>query len=250
MSTGRVVQASRKFREPVQPAGHAYFTSPSSGRRTRKMKKHAEFMLLFIIQLADPGASRAQATVHQYLNTPLSSSQFRQLANKCAPDIPLLTLRALVRAESGFRPYAVSLDYPRRTAREQGLTDGVILLARQPKNWAEARSWTYWFLKRNRSVSIGLSQISTRNVAGLGLTIEQLFDPCANLQASSLLLKRTYRDARVTLGDEQTALYHALSLYNSGSGRIGFENGYVTRVINGESTHNFTEKEASHSGQK
>jgi type IV secretion system protein VirB1 len=214
------------------------------------MKKCAEFILLFIIQLAAPEASRAQAAAHQYLNTPLSSSQFRQLASKCAPDIPLVTLRALVRAESGFRPYAVSLDYPRRTARQQGLTDDVILLARQPKNLGEARSWTYWFLQRNRSVSIGLSQISTRNVARLGLTIDQLFDPCTNLQASSHLLKRTYRDAQVTLGDEQTALYQALSLYNSGSGRIGFENGYVTRVVNGEFTHNFTEKDSSHSGQR
>lgn len=214
------------------------------------MKKHAEVILFFIIHWAASGTSWAQAAAHQYVNIPLSSSQFRQLANKCAPDIPLVTLRALVRAESGFRPYAVSLDYPRRTAREQGLGDNIILLGRQPKNLAEARGWTYWFLKRNRSVSIGLSQISTSNVAALGLTIDQLFDPCTNLQASSHLLKRTYRNARVTVGDEQTALYHALSLYNSGSGRIGFENGYVTRVVNGEFTHNITEKLLSHSGQK
>ena len=213
-------------------------------------KKHAEVILFFIILWAASGTSWAQAAAHQYVNIPLSSSQFRQLANKCAPDIPLVTLRALVRAESGFRPYAVSLDYPRRTAREQGLDDDIILLARQPKNLAEARSWTYWFLKRNRSVSIGLSQISTSNVAALGLTIDQLFDPCTNLQAGSHLLKRTYRNARVTVGDEQTALYHAPSLYNSGSGRIGFENGYVTRVVNGEFTHNITEKHSSHSGQK
>jgi type IV secretion system protein VirB1 len=214
------------------------------------MKNRVQVFLLFMIQMVAPATSHAQAAAKQYWNTPLSSSQFRQLANKCAPDIPLVTLRALVRAESGFRPYAVSLDYPRRTAREQGLTDAIILLARQPKNLAEARSWTYWFLKRNRSVSIGLSQISTRNVASLGMRIDQLFDPCTNLQASSQLLRKEYLDARVTLGDGQTALLYALSLYNSGSGRIGFENGYVTHVVNGEFTHNVAEKDPGHSGQQ
>ena len=214
------------------------------------MKNRVQVLLLFMIQLVAPETSHAQAAAKQYWNTPLSSSQFRQLANKCAPDIPLVTLRALVRAESGFRPYAISLDYPRRTARELGLTDSIILLARQPKNLAEARSWTYWFLKRNRSVSVGLSQISTSNVASLGLRIDQLFDPCTNLRASSQLLRAKYLDARVTLGDGQTALYYALSLYNSGSGRIGFENGYVTHVVNGEFTHNLGEKDLGHSGQE
>lgn len=214
------------------------------------MKNRAQVFLLFMVQFVVPEISHAQAAASQLLNTPLSSSQFRQLANKCAPDIPLVTLRALVRAESGFRPYAVSLDYPRRTARDQGLTDAIILLARQPKNWAEARSWTHWFLKRNRSVSVGLSQISTRNAASLGLQIDQLFDPCTNLRAGSQLLRAKYLDARMTLGDGQTALYYALSLYNSGSGRIGFENGYVTHVVNGEFTHNIAEKASGHSEQE
>jgi len=176
----------------------------------------------------------AQERRTQYLNARLSPREFRAVAAACAPDIPLATLRAIARAESAFHPYALSLDHPRRTAREQGFGAGEIFLARQPTDLAEARAWTHWLLERGRSVSIGLVQISTQHAADLGITVDQLFDPCTNLRAGARVLTAEYQRAAAVRGEGQDALQQALSKYNSGSSTLGFDNGYVTSVVNGE----------------
>jgi len=167
-------------------------------------------------------------------NDRLTPAEFRRFAATCAPDVPLVTLRAIVRAESAFHPYALSLDYPRRTAKEHGLENGGIFLARQPRNLSEARSWAQWFVQQGRSVSIGLTQISTQHAAKLGLTVDELFDPCMNIQAAARVLTAKYKEASATLGEGQAALHQALSQYNSGSPVVGFDNGYVAGVIDGE----------------
>jgi type IV secretion system protein VirB1 len=147
----------------------------------------------------------------------------------------LVTLRAIARAESGFYPYALSIDYPRRIAREHGFKDGEIFLARQPKNLEEAQMWTHWLLQTGQSVSIGLVQISTQHALGLGLSVDQLFDPCTNVHAGARILKEKYQRSAILHGEGQEALLHALSEYNSGSSILGFDNGYVINVVDGES---------------
>jgi type IV secretion system protein VirB1 len=77
-------------------------------------------------------------------------------------------------------------------------------------------------------------QVSTQHAADLGVTVDQLFDPCTNMQAGAWLLTAKYQEAARSLGDGQTALNQALSEYNSGSISVGLENGYVATVIDGE----------------
>jgi type IV secretion system protein VirB1 len=167
-------------------------------------------------------------------NSRLSYADFRQLAEECAPDIPLVTLRAIARTESAFHPYALSLNYPRRTAREHGMSSGGIALARQPRTLTEAQAWTQYLLKRGRSVSVGLMQVNSEHLADLNLTADQLFDPCTNIRAAARLLTAKYQQAAAISGDGQAALQQALSEYNSGSAFLGVANGYVTSVIVGE----------------
>ena len=196
--------------------------------------KNIWYALALVITAASLRPCRAQESSPQQSNARLHSSGFSTIAAACAPDVPLVTLRAIARAESAFHPYALSLDYPRRTAREHGLTDGGIFLARQPRNLAEARAWTHWLLQRGRSVSIGLMQISTQHAAELGLTADQLFDPCTNIRAGAQILQTKYQHSAALHGEGQEALQEALSLYNSGSSAVGFENGYVSNVVDGE----------------
>ena len=176
----------------------------------------------------------AQGNYAQRANARLSAAEFSTLAAACAPNVPVVTLRAIARAESAFHPYALSLNYPKRVAQEQGIESGGLFLARQPRSLEEAREWARWLSGRDRSVSIGLLQINSEQAAGLGLTPEQLFDPCTNIRAGARLLSMYYRQAAVVLGDGQQALQYALSGYNSGSPLVGFRNGYVKAVINGE----------------
>ena len=167
-------------------------------------------------------------------NTKLSLPEFRIIASACAPDIPIVTLRAIVRAESAFHPYALSLDYPQRTAKEQGFSGGQILLARQPRTLREARSWAKWLNHQGKSVSIGLMQVSTKHLVDLGLTADQLFDPCTNVRAGAEIFQAKYQKAAAHSGPGQEALREALSEYNSGSSIVGFDNGYVATVVDGE----------------
>src|SRR5437870_13019481 len=68
----------------------------------------------------------------------------------------------------------------------------------------------------------------------LGITVDQLFDPCTNLRAGARVLTAEYQRAAAVRGEGQDALQQALSEYNSGSSTVGFDNGYVSSVVNGE----------------
>ena len=197
------------------------------------MTKHTTLVLA--VTMLSVSTCLAQSIPPRHANNRLSPAEFDAMAATCAPNVPLLTLRAVAHAESAFHAYALSLDYPRRSAREHGFSEGGIFLARQPKDLAEARSWTRYFLHHGRSVSIGLMQISTQHAADLGITPNQLFDPCTNIRAGAQLLTAKYQQAAAERGPGQEALRQALSEYNSGSPFVGFDNGYVGRVVQGVS---------------
>jgi type IV secretion system protein VirB1 len=86
-------------------------------------------------------------------------------------------------------------------------------------------------VEHGHSVSIGLLQVNTEHAGTLGLTPDQLFDPCTNIHAGARLLATYYRLAASVLGEGQEALHYALSGYNSGSPVAGFRNGYVDAVV-------------------
>ena len=197
------------------------------------MKTSDAGFVLAVILLAVSVCS-AQTNNAPRSNAKLSAAEFSTLAAACAPNVPVVTLRAIARAESAFHPYALSLNYPKRVAKEQGVESAGMFLARQPSSLEEAREWARWLSGRDRSVSIGLLQINSEEAEGLGLTPEQLFDPCTNVRAGARLLTMYYRQAAEVLGDGQQALQYALSGYNSCFPLVGFRNGYVEAVINGE----------------
>ena len=196
--------------------------------------KPTRFGFALLIPLAVTDLCNAQVQDAEQRNERLTLMEFRGIAATCAPGIPLVTLRAIARAESAFHPYALSLTYPRSTAREHGLSTGGINFARQPRTRAEALAWTYYLLKRGRSVSVGLMQINTEHLADLGLSVDQLFDPCTNVRAGARLLAAKYEAAAAIVGEGQEALQRALSEYNSGSAVVGVANGYVAGVVSGE----------------
>ena len=102
------------------------------------MKKNNAAFLLTVSLLA-VSACMAQGKNLQRANARLSAAEFNTIAAACAPNVPLVTLRAMARAESAFYPYALSLNYPRRTAQEQGIESGGLFLARQPRTLEEGQ---------------------------------------------------------------------------------------------------------------
>ena len=160
---------------------------------------------------------KAALTLAMIATLPLASSAdtFEELAEKCAPAVSVDTLSALVKTESNFNPFAI------------GVVGGSV---EQPKSLQDALLKVSKLVANDRSFSVGLAQINSGNFDALGLTAEQLFDPCTNLQAAAQILGRCYMQTSAKYGDNAKALGAALSCYYAGNEHTGFEHGYVAKV--------------------
>lgn len=143
---------------------------------------------------------------------------FMALAQQCAPQISPTTMTAVVRAESGFNPYAIGVVHGR--------------LLRQPSSLAEAIATAHSLSVSGWRFSAGLAQVNRANWSRYGLSERTAFDPCRNLAAGAAILQGCFELARRAHADEQAALRASLSCYASGDFSTGFRSGYVQRVVN------------------
>jgi len=134
----------------------------------------------------------------------------------CAPNVAPVTLEAVISVESGGNPLAVHVN----GLHEQPLA---------ARNASEAARIAERFIARGYSVDLGLMQVNSRNLAALGVTIEQVLDPCPNIRSGAAILTADYAEAAHIRGEGQSALQAALSAYNTGDFYRGFANGYVAR---------------------
>lgn len=153
------------------------------------------------------------------------------LVQQCAPNVGAVTMRAIIKTESGGNPYILadagpaSLPWSQRESMVRTL---------RPASAQEAAAAVHDLVRQGHIVAIGLAQINYKNLAGLGLTVEQVLDPCTNIRAGAKVLSDFYARALRKLGpsDPQAALQAALSSYWSGNMVDGFRGGYVQKVIN------------------
>lgn len=146
----------------------------------------------------------------------MDSATLLALAMTCAPQVDVGTTQALIAVESGANPYAI------------GVVGGT--LERQPRHRGEAIATARMLLARGWNFSLGLAQINVRNLARLGLRIEDAFDPCANLAAMQTILTECFERSAARHAS-QPALQQAVSCYYSGNFVTGFQHGYVRRVV-------------------
>ncbi|MDP3635137.1 lytic transglycosylase domain-containing protein [Phenylobacterium sp.] len=143
---------------------------------------------------------------------------YLSLAATCAPHVAPDVLQAIIQVESGFDTLAIGVNgKPRLEVRARSPQDAAI----------QARA----LIKQGRSVDMGLGQINSGNLDRLGLTVEQVFEPCLNLTAAGRILADGYAWARQRRSDDQAGLRAALSIYNTGSPTRGLHNGYVAKVL-------------------
>tara|TARA_R100000306_G_C4381419_1_gene144807 strand:+ start:9951 stop:10652 length:702 start_codon:yes stop_codon:yes gene_type:complete len=145
--------------------------------------------------------------------------EFLELAKECAPDVHVSTIMAIVRHESGFDPLAIGVNAkPHRSIK--------------PKTREEAIQAVQDLLDAGKSFDAGYGQINNANWKWLGITPENVFDPCTNLKAAQRVLLQCYEGAQKKY-QGQAALHAALSCYNTGNYTYGFKNGYVAKVLSG-----------------
>lgn len=146
------------------------------------------------------------------------SVEIEELATQCAPTVDHKTLAYIVAHESSNRQYAINVNY------------GSPQLARQPRNRAETLTAIRSLEAAGINYDLGVAQINSSNFDKLGVTPEELLDPCKNLASGAGILTGCYQRASRRTSNEQLALRQALSCYNTGSFERGFANGYVQRI--------------------
>jgi type IV secretion system protein VirB1 len=144
----------------------------------------------------------------------LTLAAFAQIAAPCGSSVHLDTLASVARTESRFNTLAIG--------------DNTSHRAYAPSSVEQAVTTASALLNQGHSLDLGLMQINSTNLRGLGLTIADTFDACKNIAGGARILVAGYRP---NVGEgTQPALLRALSRYNTGSDRRGFINGYVQRV--------------------
>ena len=147
---------------------------------------------------------------------PLSTADFASLATRCAPAVPVGTLEAVAKTESGLDPWA--------------LRDNTTKVSETPPTLQAALSDVGQWISRGDSVDLGLMQINAANLDALGMTVHGALDPCASLAGGAAVLQAAYAGGK-TSAEQQAALLMALSRYNTGSPFRGILDGYARRVI-------------------
>ena len=164
-------------------------------------------------------------------NLPAQRLDFAALQSRCLPTVPLNTLNAIIRVESGGNPNAKQIDFPRALLKQWHLPEGTLRLERPPATQREALEWLGYFERRSIFVDVGLMQVSTAEAKRRGIPVESLLDPCSNLRFGWEILNRAYQLEIKTYGPGQEALQHAISRYNTGDTQRGIDNGYLARVM-------------------
>jgi type IV secretion system protein VirB1 len=157
-----------------------------------------------------------------------SASELISLMSRCAPTIHPTTLSAIIRTESGGNKYALADAGPRHLPWRIRKN---MVRSFYPKTPQDAASIAKNLINKGHIVAIGLTQLSSRNLKKLGLTVEEVLDPCTNLRSGGQILTEFYTHALKKYSEPNQALLAAISAYNTGNFQNGFSNGYVKTVL-------------------
>lgn len=133
-----------------------------------------------------------------------------ELLMVCAPAVDPVTMAAVVMQESGGKPWVLNNNTSRKS----------VFFASKAAAVAAAVA----AIKRGDSVDMGLTQINSKNLTALGLSVNQVFDPCTNLAAGAAILAAGYKQAG--------SLGGALSTYNTGRSDTKIGAAYAQKVFN------------------
>lgn len=137
-----------------------------------------------------------------------------ELIQACAPSTPVPIAQAIIQTESGFNPYAIGVNKGKQVS--------------QPKTYNEAVIVAKKLIANGGNIDLGLAQINSANLKRLGLSIEQVLQPCNNLKAMQYILSNCYHSSGSN--GYGTKMQRAFSCYNTGNHRNGFYNNYVNKV--------------------
>ncbi|MBU2767851.1 lytic transglycosylase domain-containing protein [Acidithiobacillus ferrivorans] len=134
------------------------------------------------------------------------------LLHQCASQVSPVTMAAIVQTESGGWPWTIYVN---------GLPDGSMRFSTKQAAIAAATR----YIRMGYKVDMGIAQVDSENLSWLGLSVQQVFSPCTNLQAAQKILVGAYRQAG---GNGTQSLDGAFQAYNSGNTR---GDGHYAKVV-------------------
>ncbi|OCX70904.1 lytic transglycosylase domain-containing protein [Acidithiobacillus thiooxidans] len=123
------------------------------------------------------------------------------LLQACAPEVAPITMAAIVQTESSGWPWSINVN---------GLPSGSMRFSTKQAAIAAATR----YIRMGYKVDMGLAQVDSENLGWLGLSVQQAFNPCSNLQAAQRILVGAYRQAGA---NGTKSLDGAFQAYNSGN---------------------------------
>ena len=135
------------------------------------------------------------------------------MLQECAPRVAPVTMAAIVQTESSGWPWAIDVN---------GLPGGGSMRFNDQQAAIAAATR---YIRMGYKVDMGLAQVDSENLSWLGLSVQQAFNPCTNLQAAQRILIGAYRQAGAN-GTE--SLDGAFQAYNSGNTS---GDGHYARVV-------------------
>lgn len=155
------------------------------------------------------------------INNPIFANQLDVpvLVRQCSPNVAPSTMMALLKTESSYNPLAININNKKTR------------LLYQAKNYDQATMWVNYLENHGYNFDVGIGQINIKNIKKFGYHARDLLDPCLNIKIAAYILHKNYKDASRKSVSDSEALYKAISAYNTGNFRSGFNNGYVKRVI-------------------
>lgn len=127
----------------------------------------------------------------------------------CAPAVDPVTMAAVVKQESGGAPWVVNNNTTGKSLAYPSKVEAVVAAMSA--------------IGRGESVDMGLAQINSKNLPALGLSVEQVFDPCTNIAAGASILAAGYK--------KTGSLRGALGIYNTGQPDSRVAAAYAQRVF-------------------
>ncbi|HDX6248774.1 TPA: lytic transglycosylase domain-containing protein [Campylobacter fetus subsp. venerealis] len=132
------------------------------------------------------------------------------------PNVDTVIIRQIIQVESNNNPLAINVNK---------------IGSFTPKTKDEAVNLAKEYIAKGYSVDIGLMQFNSKNLNStlfLNYSIDDLLDVCKNIKAGSDLFYLAYKSTNQNLSKTQR-ISKALSIYNTGNEKSGFNNGYVKK---------------------
>ncbi len=168
-------------------------------------------------------------TFGQSLGEPVQGvdPEFSALIARCAPTVHPETMASVISAESRGHQFAIADAGPVKLPWSERKK---LVRSFYPTTLDDAVKTAENLIKNGHTVSLGLAQVNDRNLRSFGLTVREVFEPCANLATGGKILTAFYVKAVRKFGTGPAALNAALSAYNSGDWVRGARDGYVSLV--------------------